>query len=131
MTRPAMSKPAKSNEKQTKFLDLEMLKSLVDTLGKDQFSKLLEGFLSKADEIVGQIHEALEKKDVPALAARSHELKGMAANFGMAEVSKIAGEAEKASKTSNPDLAFTKAALLEEANKNTKIAFTKWLDEAK
>ncbi len=131
VTRPAMAKSAKSNEKEPSLLDLEMLKSLVDTLGKDQFTKLLEGFLSKADEIVGQIHETLEKKDVAALAARSHELKGMAANFGMAEVSKIAGEAEKASKTSNPDLAFKKAALLEEANKNTKVAFSKWLDGLK
>jgi signal transduction histidine kinase/DNA-binding response OmpR family regulator/HPt (histidine-containing phosphotransfer) domain-containing protein len=126
-----MSKPQKTEKKGDSFLDLEMLKSLVDTLGKDQFTKLLEGFLSKADEIVEQIKETLEKKDVAGLAARSHELKGMAANFGMAEVSKIAGEAEKASKTSNPDLAFKKAALLEESNKNTKIAFTKWLDGLK
>lgn len=131
VTRPAMPKSGKTIEKETNFLDLEMLKSLVDTLGKDQFTKLLEGFLSKADEIVGQIDEALEKKDLTALAARSHELKGMAANFGMAEVSKIAGEAEKASKTSNADVAFTKAGLLKDANKNTKIAFTVWLDSGK
>ena len=121
---PQPETPEKNNEN---LLDTQMLQSLVDTLGKDQFKKLLEGFLTKADEIVGQIHDVIEKKDIAALAARSHELKGMAANFGMSEVSKIAAEVEKASKTSNGDLAIRKASLLEEASKNTKVAFTKWL----
>ncbi|MCB9974376.1 MAG: response regulator [Rhodospirillales bacterium] len=115
-------------EKTEEFLDHAMLENLVSTLGKDQFAKLLEGFLSKADEIITQIDSVLENEDLAGLAARSHELKGMAANFGMAEVSRLAALSEKASKTSDQKGAFKNAALLRDANEKTKSAFTAWLD---
>lgn len=128
MTQPA-TQPAPV--KAEKLLDRDMLTSLVDTLGKEQFTKLLEGFLSKADEIVAQIDQVLETRDIGALAARSHELKGMAANFGMAEVSRLAGLSEKAAKTKDTEQALKHAKLLAEANTQTKTAFAAWLSSLK
>lgn len=126
-----MTQPAPAPVKAEKLLDQDMLTSLVDTLGKEQFTKLLEGFLSKADEIVAQIDQVLETRDIAALAARSHELKGMAANFGMAEVSRLAGLSEKAAKTSDTEQALKHAKLLAEANTKTKAAFAAWLGSLK
>lgn len=129
--KPAMTQPAPAPVKAEKLLDQDMLTSLVDTLGKEQFTKLLEGFLSKADEIVAQIDQVLETRDIAALAARSHELKGMVANFGMAEVSRLAGLSEKAAKTSDAEQALKHAKLLAEANTKTKAAFAAWLGSLK
>lgn len=126
-----MPQPATAHSviNESKLLDQDMLNSLVDTLGKEQFTKLLEGFLNKADEIVSLIDQILETRDIAGLAARSHELKGMAANFGMAEVSRIAGLCEKSAKTSDSEQALKQARFLREANEQTKSAFTQWLQK--
>lgn len=111
------------------ILDEIMLKGLIDALGKDKFSSLLEGFLSKADEIIELIDFTVQNSDLSALSARSHELKGMAANFGMKEVSRLAAESEKASKTANSSQAFENAKQLKNAAKLTHNALKEWLEK--
>ncbi|GJL86011.1 MAG: hypothetical protein DHS20C02_17860 [Micavibrio sp.] len=110
-------------------LDHDMLKSLLDNLGKEQFSGLIDGFLAKADEIIEVLNQVSAQNDVPAMGARAHELKGMAGNFGIKEVSEIAAEAEKESKLGNGESASEHIAKLVDSNQNAKAAIKKWLDE--
>ena len=111
------------------LLDQDMLGGLAETLGKDKFSELLKGFLAKTDEIIVTIHDIIEKQDIIALGAKAHELKGMAGNFGMAEVSRIAGNVEKHSRMSNERDAINNALMLKAANEQTKAAFKDWLQD--
>ncbi len=110
-------------------LDMEMLESLLENLGKDQLNGLIEGFLAKADELVDAINEAALQNEAPAMGARAHELKGMAGNFGMKEVSEIAAIAEKEAKLGNVEDASLAVAKLDEANQRSKKSLAAWLEE--
>ena len=114
---------------QVELLDHKMLKSLVDTLGKDQFTNLLQGFLEKATEIIEDLETNVEENNIGALGARAHELKGMAGNFGMKHVSELAGEIEKSAKLSQNDDAIKTAQKLSAANDQTRAALLKWADQ--
>jgi CheY-like chemotaxis protein len=110
----------KYKSKMNLVMDDTIFQGLLDALGKEQVTSLIEGFSSKADEIIEQIAVAAAQKDSPALSARAHELKGMAANFGMREISEIAGKIEKAAKTSQTLTAIEEAKKLPDANARTK-----------
>ncbi len=107
-------------------LDISMIQSLVDTLKKDQFSELLDGFLDKSTEIIENMNVLIEQKDLTSLGARAHELKGMAGNFGMKKISDIASKVETAAKMSQKDLAISEARKLKAADGETKAAFKQW-----
>lgn len=108
------------------LLDKEMLQSLLDTLGKEQFTNLLHGFLDKSTEIIDVLQGHIEENNIAAIGARAHELKGMAGNFGMKYVSDIAGKAEKAAKLSQSNDAIKNAQKLSAANDQTRDALIKW-----
>lgn len=111
-----------------KYVDVSALESLQNALGKEQFSSLLNGFIKKGDEIIENMVTASKNKDIAALAARGHELKGMAGNFGMIGISAIAGDVEKSAKTNQLDDALQAAEKLSAANERTKAALQKWLE---
>ncbi len=108
------------------ILDTAMLQSLIDTLGEEQFMNLLDGFLEKAAEIIENIDRIIAEGDIPSLGARAHELKGMSGNFGMKQVSAIAGEIEKTAKMAQKENSLSEARKLNAANEQTKAAFQKW-----
>lgn len=110
------------------FLDIQMIESLVGTLGREQFLSLIDGFADKASEIIADMHIAIEEGNIASLGARAHELKGMAGNFGMKYVSDIAGDVEKAAKMSQDLDAIAAAKKLNAANDQTKAAFQEWID---
>ncbi len=135
---PAVSNPATNysssdythdSDIDMSVLDHEMLGSLLENLGKAQFAALVEGFLSKADEIIATLNQVSAQNDLPAMGARAHELKGMAANFGIKGVSEIAAKAEKASKLGHNDEARENIAKLDDAGRNARAAIKKWLAE--
>ncbi|MCB1782697.1 MAG: response regulator [Alphaproteobacteria bacterium] len=111
------------------LIDLAMLKDLAETLGKDVFSDLLNGFMEKADEIISDMNDLTKKDSLSPLGARAHELKGMASNFGMKEVSEQAKIIEKAAKTGDKALAFKETAALPVANTQTKAALKDWFEK--
>ncbi|MGH1379080.1 MAG: ATP-binding protein [Alphaproteobacteria bacterium] len=113
-------------EELDEILDIEMIQSLMDTLGKEQFSNLLKGFLDKADEIMENINAVIIEGNIPSLGARAHELKGMSGNFGMKKISAIAGEIEKTAKMSQKEDSLDHARKLNAANEQTKAAFQEW-----
>lgn len=79
-------------------LDEPMIKSLLVSLGKDQTTSLLDGFYEKAQELVTSIGHSFLENDMSVLAARAHELKGMAGNFGFTEISALSARIERAAK---------------------------------
>jgi signal transduction histidine kinase/DNA-binding NarL/FixJ family response regulator/HPt (histidine-containing phosphotransfer) domain-containing protein len=101
---PAVTAPVAMD---ANMFDMKMLDGLLRSLGKDQMRELLGGFIEKTDEIVVTLRQASGAGDSQAVYESAHELKGMAANFGMKELAKLAGAAEKAAKTGqiSPEIA--------------------------
>ncbi len=108
------------------LLDVNMLQNLFDTLGEEQFTNLLQGFLDKATEIIEEIETTIKENNIPALGARAHELKGMAGNFGMKYISHLSSIIEKSAKTSQTEEAISNARKLNAANDQTRAALTEW-----
>ncbi len=78
--------------------DPVMLQSLKDTIGIKPLMELLDDLIVKTDELLGAMDMAAQSGDLKSLAARAHELKGMAGNFGLVEMSTLAAQAEKKAK---------------------------------
>lgn len=110
------------------IFDVAMLDSLKDNLGRDQLSDLLGSLTDKADEIVAALEAALSPLNIQAIAARAHELKGMAGNFGLTELSRIAGDAERKAKTGQSDGLTEMISRLPAANIRAKEALRDWLN---
>lgn len=84
-------------------LETSMFDNLFENLGKDQFKDLITGFCDKAEELVEKIVALDGSNDSEAIRRHAHELQGMAANFGLMELSAGSKEIE--------DLARDKSAL--------------------
>ena len=108
------------------LLDLIMLEQLLGTLGAEQFLSLLEGFLSKATEIVEAIETLCDEENLATLGSRAHELKGLAGNFGMKLLSSEAGIIEKAARMSQKDEAIKTAMGLRDIDTQTQSILTSW-----
>ncbi|MCB9989756.1 MAG: response regulator [Rhodospirillales bacterium] len=80
-----------------------MLESLRSTLGSERLDDMIGDMLDKADEILENMVRASESNDITAAAARAHELKGMAGNFGLVEIKNLAAEAEVIAKDKQGD----------------------------
>ena len=88
---------------QPEVFDLNTIGALKDSLGEEQLHELIDGLLVKTREIVAQLMDAIEAENITEVAARAHELKGMAGNFGLMEISDMAGDAERKAKAQNTD----------------------------
>ncbi len=88
-----------------KIFDESMLAGLRDSLGKDQVKELADGLFEKAEEIIENLKTASNENNIQIICERSHELKGMAGNFGLIQIEKIAKNIEKIAKNEeNPDM---------------------------
>lgn len=86
---------SRENSSEDPAFDQAVLQTLKDNLPSEQLEELVRGALDKAGEIIVELHGALEEQDLSKLSAKGHELKGMAGNFGMKEISRMAAEVEK------------------------------------
>ncbi len=107
--------------------DVKMLDGLLRSLGKDQMTELLAGFVQKTDEIVTALQAAVQSGNQEAAHESAHELRGMAANFGMKDLAAIAGVIEKAMHNNQPEKAGPAIEKLPEAAERTKAAIRSWL----
>ena len=107
------------------IIDRGMLKTLLDSLGKESFEDLIKSYIEKADEIVAALVWLKQSPDIGVIRERSHELKGMAANFGIIEVSQIAGIIERAARNNDPGTALAEIERLPAANQRAKDAIAK------
>lgn len=106
-----------------------MLDSLKQTLGKDQLMQLLDEVFDKADEILQAMGEAAQQNDLVSLYARAHELKGMAGNFGLIEISDLAAQTETSAKAAQKDNIAALVRRLPHANGRARRELGKWISE--
>ncbi|MFN3826743.1 MAG: ATP-binding protein [Micavibrio sp.] len=78
--------------------DSSTLDPLKSAMKQEDLKEMIDGLLDKAEEIVLALDVALNAGDTSTITARAHELKGMAGNFGLMELSKIAEKIEKDTK---------------------------------
>lgn len=110
-----------------KVFDVKMLDGLLRSLGKDQMTELLGGFVQKTDEIVAALMAAAQSGNNEAAHESAHELRGMAANFGMKDLAAISAVIEKAMHNNQPEKAAPEIEKLPEAAERTKFAIRSWL----
>lgn len=108
--------------------DYATLQTLKDNLPPDQLRELVQGALDKAGEIIWELHGALDEQDIQKLQAKGHELKGMAGNFGMKELSAMAAEIETRAKAGAIDDTITQAVgTLPKAKTRAQEALAEWM----
>jgi signal transduction histidine kinase/DNA-binding response OmpR family regulator/HPt (histidine-containing phosphotransfer) domain-containing protein len=108
-------------------IDQKTISSLLDTLGKAQFAELMAGFLRKMDEILVGVSQAASARDGDVLRARAHELKGMAANFGLMELSHVSDIIENCTKNGHIEPALAEVLKLPQAAERARDAVEKIL----
>jgi len=118
---------AEELEDDSTLFDPQLIESLAGNLPKDQFDELLDSFLVTTDELVQKIQDLkTNDAEVTEVRERSHELKGMAANFGLNGVSIVSGEIEEHAKNGNKERAFEAIDKLESMNAKAQAALKKW-----
>lgn len=110
-----------------KLFDPTLISSLAGSLPQDQFDELLDSFLVTTDELVQKlIALKTSDADVSEIRERAHELKGMAANFGLNGVSIVSGEIEECAKGGHKDKALNAIDSLENVNVRAQTALKEW-----
>lgn len=89
--------PVKANGAHKAF-ERSMLDPLKGAMKEADLQEMIDGLLEKAEEIVLALDVAVNARDTTTIIARAHELKGMAGNFGLVELSKIAETMERSVK---------------------------------
>ncbi|MCB9980063.1 MAG: response regulator [Rhodospirillales bacterium] len=79
----------------------QTIQSLLVTLGEAKVRELLKDVFDKTEEILADLHSALQAGDVHEMHRRAHELKGMSGNFALKEVYQYTEILEKTLKVQN------------------------------
>lgn len=109
-------------------VDKSIIEGFLRDLGLNQTLGLFESFHQKTDEILHDINLAAATRDLAGLSARAHELKGMAGNFGLKELSDLAAVIEKAAKSPDVDLSKLPISTLADAYKSARIALDEMIE---
>lgn len=112
------------------IFDTNMLQGLKDSLGVEAFTGLLNGYQVTADNLINALQEQIQEPEQTAITARAHELKGMAANFGVSIIADLAEQAEESTKAGNLDRALGAIKKLPEANEQARAALKDWTEES-
>lgn len=90
--------PAESNEPHTYILDMAMINDLKDSLNPTTFKEIFSDLSEKTTQIWQELDDALHANDLNDANQAAHNLKGMAANFGLEALAKACGKIEKLAK---------------------------------
>ncbi len=107
--------------------DPSMLAPLKGAMKPEELQEMIDGLLEKAEEIVLALDVASNTHDRNAITARAHELKGMAGNFGLNELSRAAGDLEAASKNEDGDVTAL-VAKVPDAYRRARAEITRWME---
>ncbi len=88
---------------ESELFDPTMLNSLKDSMKREELLDMIDGLYQQTEETIINAEKAVQAQDFPVLGARGHELKGMAANFGLMTLSALAAKIEKAARGENPE----------------------------
>jgi signal transduction histidine kinase/DNA-binding NarL/FixJ family response regulator len=104
-----------------------LLNGLQQSLGA-QIGPLLKESMDKADEIIASFQDPDKITEINFMKDRAHELRGMAANFGMTALSELAARIENLAGQSDFEGALTEAAQLAQTGRQTRKALEGWLN---
>jgi len=108
----------------------ETLDTLKGHIKHEEIIDMVRDLVSKSNEIIESIETAIKNNDTTALNERGHELKGMAGNFGLLELSAQAGELEEKAKREEAMIILSSiASTLPEAQKRAEVALSKWINK--
>jgi len=115
---------------ETEYFNSETLDTLREHLELNEIKEMINDLVTKSSEIIDNIQIALEKNDTEALNHRAHELKGMTGNFGLLELSEIAGELETKAKRDEAILVLSSIiSTIPEAQKRAEKALSRWINK--
>ena len=81
---------------ETVVIDMKALERLHDWGGRRLVAQMIDLFLTQAPARLTGLREGLAGGDVETVERSAHSLKSTAANLGATELSRLAGEAERA-----------------------------------
>ncbi len=115
-----------STGNEDEILDLEILNSLRKHLSPTKIKEMIEDVLQKTDEMGHDIKTALNGNNQDIISSKCHDLKGMAGNFGLKEISNLAKEIELKSKSQPSIITSTLINNLPETKKRALAALSEW-----
>ena len=107
--------------------DSTQLKGLRDSLSVVVFDDIVSSLLDKADEIVDAMQQGTDDLDLKTISARAHELKGMAGNYGLRELSATAEKIETAIKNGETEDIHASLKALPDVNHRARVAVEEWV----
>ena len=107
-----------------------MLGSLKNTIDQGQLNQMVDDLLIKTREIIEDLADCKEdvEKNTAFVFERAHELKGMAGNFGLNEISHLAHIIEEKIKQENLEGIEGDIAELPQAESRAQEALKEWLE---
>ena len=106
------------------MIDWERVKELRGEIGADDFTEVVEMFLSEADEAASRLTATLT---APAIEADLHFLKGAALNLGFVALSALCQDGERRAAAGSTDVDLAKVC---QVYRDSKSAFEAGLDQA-
>src|SRR3954463_6003075 len=98
MQRPASLLPHSMPDDPT--IDMQAIDGLRElSPDADFLRELIEIYLQDTPQRIGEMEDALNKKDVPAFTRAAHTIKGSSSNFGAMKLTKLAHELEMQGKS--------------------------------
>jgi len=112
----------------SRLFSTDMLGDLKKSLGTSQLNEMMDSLYQKTEELIAEAEKAVTDKDTKTLGTRGHDIKGMAANFGLTELSDIAGRLERQAKENfSIDVLSDIVRKLRPAYYDTRSAVDKWI----
>lgn len=125
----APKKSIEPSKPSTDIFNPETLQTLKGHISDKDIQDMLDDVVAKTQEIVEGMNAALAQEDMKTLSAKGHELKGMAGNFGLVEISAQAGEIETKAKTEALIVLSGLVNAMPEMQKRAKEALNHWISE--
>lgn len=111
-----------ANSSSDHLIDRGMIANLCESLGQSAYDDLMTGFWEKTDEITDALADILDSKDMKAAYALGHDLKGMAANFGLTGIADIAREIESHAKAEDINAVIANIIKLPDIKRDSRAA---------
>ncbi|MEZ5814826.1 MAG: ATP-binding protein [Alphaproteobacteria bacterium] len=127
-TPPEEARPQEKTLEKAGLFEPQYLEGLAQSLPAAQFDELVQSFLAKTDELVESLEKArIAQAETAGVYDLAHELKGMAGNFGLAGVRRMAEKIEKAAKEDRRDEAFQIISEIATVNDEAQGALQRWV----
>lgn len=108
----------------------DTLNTLKGHLSAEDLEVMVNDVIVKSEEIIADIQKALAVEDIKLLSSKGHELKGMAGNFGLIQLSAVASDIESKAKSEQPPIVISSLVeQLPDALNNSKQATEEWIKD--